>query len=44
MSHQEMVVKKKAYKDKDGVYLPADKGKVMVAMDKTEEKDGEESY
>ena len=44
MSQQEMVGKKKAYKDKDRVYLPADKGKVMVAMDKTEEKGGEESY
>ena len=44
MTQQEMVGKKKAYKDKERVYLPADKGKVMVAMDKMEEKAGEESY
>ena len=26
------------------MYIPADKGKVMVAMDKTEKKEGENSY
>ena len=36
--------KKKAYKDVDRVYLPADKGKVMVAMDKSIDKGGEKSY
>ena len=44
LSQQEEIGKRKAYRDKDRVYLPADKGKVMVAMDKTEEKGGENSY
>ena len=44
LTRQEEIGRKKAYKDKDRVYLPADKGKVMVAMDKTEEKGGETSY
>ena len=44
ITHQEELGKNKAYKDKDRVFLPADKGKVMVAMDKTEEKGGENSY
>ena len=44
LTKQEARGKKKAYEDKERVYLPADKGKVMVAMDKTIEKGGEESY
>ena len=32
------------YDDTERVYLPADKGKVMVVMDKTIEKGGENSY
>ena len=40
---QEARGKKKAYECDDKVFLPADKGKVMVAMDKTIEKGGEES-
>ena len=44
LTHQERRGKKKAYESEDTVYLPADKGKVMVAMDKTIEKGGEESY
>ena len=41
MTQQEARGKKKAYKCEDKVFLPADKGKVMVAMDKTIEKGGE---
>ena len=44
LTHQEENGKKKAYKDVDRVYLPADKGKVMVAMDKSIAKGGENSY
>ena len=44
LTPQERRGKKKAQEDKDRVYLPADKGKVMVAMDKTEEVGGENSY
>ena len=44
LTHQEAKGKKKAYKSEDKVFLPADKGKVMVAMDKTIEKGGEDSY
>ena len=36
--------KKKAYQDQERVYLPADKGKVMVAMDRKIEKSGKNSY
>ena len=32
------------YDDTERVYLPADKGKVMVVMDKTIERGGENSY
>ena len=32
MTQQEMAGKKKAYQDKDRVYLPADKGKVMEML------------
>ena len=44
LTKQEAKGKKKAYEDQERVYLPADKGKVMVAMDKSIEKGGEESY
>ena len=44
LTHQEQIGRKKAYADKDRVYLPADKGKVMVAMDKSIEAGGENSY
>ena len=44
LTRQEQIGKKKAYEDKERVYLPADKGKVMVAMDKTIIKGGENSY
>ena len=44
LTTQERRGKTKAKEDKDRVYLPADKGKVMVAMDKTIEKGGENSY
>ena len=44
LTHQEERGKKKAYLDEERVYIPADKGKVMVAMDKTIEKGGENSY
>ena len=44
LTREEERGRKKAYEDKDKVYLPADKGKVMVAMDKTVEKGGENSY
>ena len=44
LTKQEREGKKKAYADKERVYLPADKGKVMVAMDKHIEKGGENSY
>jgi hypothetical protein len=44
LTKQEREGKKKAYADKERVYLPADKGKVMVAMDKYIEKGGENSY
>jgi hypothetical protein len=44
LTSQEYNGKKEAYNDEDKVYLPADKGKVMVAMDKTIERGGEESY
>ena len=44
LTTQEENGRKKAYKDVDRVYLPADKGKVMVAMDKSSEKGGENSY
>ncbi len=44
LTRQEELGRKKAYDDKDRVYLPADKGKVMVAMDKTIVKGGENSY
>ena len=36
--------REKASKDKEKVFIPADKGKVMVAMDKTIAVEGESSY
>ena len=44
LTKQERIGRKKIHCDKKHVYLPADKGKVMVAMDKTEEDGGENSY
>ena len=44
LTQQEENGRKKAHKDEDRVYLPADKGKVMVAMDKSIEKGEENSY
>ena len=44
LTAQERRGKKKANEDKDRVFLPADKGKVMVAMDRTYEIGGENSY
>jgi len=44
LTREEEQGRKKAYKDKERVFIPADKGKVMVAMDKTIEKGGENSY
>ena len=44
LTQQEARGRRKAYKCEDKVFLPADKGKVMVAMDRTIEKGGEESY
>ena len=44
MTHQERRGRKKAYESEDKVYLPADKGKVMVAMEKTDAIGEESSY
>ena len=44
LTQQEEMGRKKAQQDEDRVYIPADKGKVMVAMDKTIAKGGENSY
>ena len=44
MSRKEIAGKKKAENDKTKVYLPADKGKIMVAMDKFEDIGGDNSY
>ena len=44
LTRQEQTGKRKAFQDEEKVYIPADKGKVMVAMDKTIEKGGENSY
>ena len=44
LTREENQGKMKASKDKERVFIPADKGKVMVAMDKTIEKGGENSY
>jgi len=44
LTKEEMRGKKKAMKDKEKVFLPADKGRIMVAMDRYESSGGEESY
>ena len=44
LTKEEQQGRKKAYADKERVFISADKGKVMVAMDKTIEKGGENSY
>ena len=44
LTKEEMSGKKKAMKDKELVFLPADKGRIMVAMDRYESAGGEESY
>ena len=44
LTKEEKSGKIKARKDKDRVYLPADKGRIMVAMDKYEQENGENSY
>ena len=44
MTKQQCIGRKKMYADTERVYLPADKGKVMVVMDRTMEKGGENSY
>ena len=36
--------KKKAVQDKDKVFLPADKGRIMVVMDRWERDSGRDSY
>ena len=44
LTKQEQTGKKKAHMDTERIYLPADKGKVMVAMDKSIKRGGENSY
>ena len=44
LTEEERDGRKQTYTDAERVFLPADKGKVMVAMDRTEEKGGENSY
>ena len=44
LTKEEIQGKKKALQDKTKVFLPADKGHVMVAMDKYENEGGEQSY
>ena len=44
LTDQERKGRKKAHDDEKRVYLPADKGKVMVAMDKYIGEGGEQSY
>ena len=44
LTSEEFDGKKEAYQDESKVYLPADKGKVMVAMDKTIDIGAEDSY
>ena len=40
LTKEEMRGKKKAMKDKKKVFLPADKGRIMVAMDRYESRGG----
>ena len=44
MTKEELQGKKRALQDKTKVFLPADKGHIMVAMDKYENEGGEQSY
>ena len=44
LTRQEKNGKRKAMQDTQKVYLPADKGRIMVIMDKFEETGGENSY
>jgi hypothetical protein len=44
LTQEEMNGKKKALPDKNRVFLPADKGRIMVAMDRWERDSGEDSY
>ena len=44
MTKEERIGKTKAMKDENKVYLPADKGRIMVAMDRWESQGGENSY
>ena len=44
LTKEELQGKKKALQDKTKVFLPADKGHIMVAMDKYESEGGEQSY
>ena len=44
LPREERVGKTKALKDKDRIYLPADKGRIMVAMDRWESEGGKGSY
>ena len=43
LTRQEQIGRRKMYADKERVYLPADKGKVMVAMDKRGHENSYES-
>lgn len=44
VTKDELIGKKTALNDKNQEFLPADKGRIMVAMDKWEKDGGEESY
>ena len=44
LTKEELNGKKKVLQDKNKVFLPADKGRIMVAMDKYESEGGEWSY
>ena len=44
LTKEELQGKKKVLQDKNKVFLPADKGRIMVAMDKYESEGGDQSY
>ena len=44
LTKEELQGKKKVLQDKKKVFLPADKGRIMVAMDKYESEGGDQSY
>jgi hypothetical protein len=44
LTKEESQGRKKAWESEDNIFMPADKGKIMVAMDKLESKGGENSY